>query len=95
MIWESLSCGDVVYCNFLWKEVSDQTMQRPNRVLEERRDAEAVIGTETVETFFDGESRMVLHADIVAAQGKIVCELLWRFAWKAVLYLSWQGCDHG
>ena len=61
MLFTVTSCG---------KEVSDQTIAATEQSSEERRDAEAVMGRNGG-NFFDGESRMVLHADIVAAQEKL------------------------
>ena len=48
MLFTVTSCG---------KEVSDQTIATTEQSSEERRDAEAVMGTENGGNFFDGESR--------------------------------------
>ena len=74
MLLTVTSCG---------KEVSDQTIAATEQSSEERRDAEAVMRTETTEAFSTEKA------------GWFCLRTLWRFAWKAVFYLSWQGCDHG
>lgn len=62
MLFTVTSCG---------KEVSDQTIAATEQSSEESRAAEAVMGTETVETFSTEKAGRVLHADIVAAQEKL------------------------
>lgn len=69
-----LSGGDAAYCDFLWKEVSDQTIAATEQSSEERRDAEAVMGTETVETF-STEKAGWFCMQTLWRRRKIVCEL--------------------
>ena len=85
MLFTVTSCG---------KEVSDQTIAATEQSSEERRDAEAVMGTETVETF-STEKAGWFCMQTLWRRRKNCLRTLWRFAWKAVFYLSWQGCDHG
>ena len=53
-----------------------------------------VMGTETVETF-STEKAGWFCMQTLWRRRKNCLRTLWRFAWKAVFYLSWQGCDHG
>ena len=85
MLFTVTSCG---------KEVSDQTIAATEQSSEERRDAEAVMGTETVETF-STEKAGWFSMQTLWRRRKNCLRTLWRFTWKAVFNLSWQGCDHG
>lgn len=85
MLFTVTSCG---------KEVSDQTIAATEQSSEESRAAETVIGTETVETF-STEKAGGFCMQTLWRRRKNCLRTLWRFAWKAVFYLSWQGCDHG
>ena len=80
MLFTVTSCG---------KEVSDQTIAAT-----EQSSEEAVMGTETVETF-SMEKAGWFCMQTLWRRRKNCLRTLWRFAWKAVFYLSWQGCDHG
>ena len=65
MLFTVTSCG---------KEVSDQTIAATEQSSEERRDAEAVMGTETVETF-STEKAGWFCMQTLWRRRKIVCEL--------------------
>ena len=82
MLFTVTSCG---------KEVSDQTIATTEQSSEERRDAEAVMGTETFSTEKAGLFCMQTFLFFI----NNCLRTLWRFTWKAVFNLSWQGCDHG
>ena len=79
MLFTVTSCG---------KEVSDQTIAATEQSSEESRAAE------TVETF-STEKAGGFCMQTLWRRRKNCLRTLWRFAWKAVFYLSWQGCDHG
>ena len=66
------------------KEVSDQTIAATEQSSEESRAAEAVM-----------EKAGWFCMQTLWRRRKNCLRTLWRFAWKAVFYLSWQGCDHG
>lgn len=85
MLFTVTSCG---------KEVSDQTIAATEQSSEERRDAEAVMRTETTEAF-STEKAGWFCMQTLWRRRKNCLRTLWRFTWKAVFNLSWQGCDHG
>lgn len=76
------------------KQVSDQSIAATEQSSEEIRAAEAVMGTETVETF-STEKAGWFGMQTLWRRRKNCLRTLWRFTWKAVFNLSWQGCDHG
>ena len=85
MLFTVTSCG---------KEVSDQTIAATEQSSEERRDAETVMRTETAEAF-STEKAGRFCMQTLWRRRKNCLRTLWRFTWKAVFNLSWQGCDHG
>lgn len=76
------------------KEVSDQTIAATEQGSEESHAAEAVMRTETTEAF-STEKAGWFCMQTLWRRRKNCLRTLWRFTWKAVFNLSWQGCDHG
>lgn len=85
MLFTVTSCG---------KEVSDQTIAATEQSSEESRAAETVMRTETAEAF-STEKAGRFGMQTLWRRRKNCLRALWRFTWKAVFNLSWQGCDHG
>ena len=85
MLFTVTSCG---------KEVSDQTIAATEQSSEESRAAETVMRTETAEAF-STEKAGRFGMQTLWRRRKNCLRTLWRFTWKAVFNLSWQGCDHG
>lgn len=85
MLFTVTSCG---------KEVSDQTIATTEQSSEESRAAETVMRTETAEAF-STEKAGRFCMQTLWRRRKNCLRTLWRFTWKAVFNLSWQGCDHG
>ena len=85
MLFTVTSCG---------KEVSDQTIAATEQSSEESRAAETVMRTETAEAFSTGKAGRFCMQTLWWRR-KNCLRTLWRFTWKAVFNLSWQGCDHG
>lgn len=79
MLFTVTSCG---------KEVSDQTIATTEQSSEERRDAEAVMGTETVETFSTEKAGRVGIPDDLVYAAVIHVEINPEFN----LYLDAEGC---
>ena len=79
MLFIVTSCG---------KEVSDQTIAATEQSSEERRDAEAVMGTETVETFSTEKAGRVGIPDDLVYAAVIHVEINPEFN----LYLDAEGC---
>lgn len=79
MLFTVTSCG---------KEVSDQTIAATEQSSEERRDAEAVMGTETVETFSTEKAGRVGIPDDLVYAAVIHVEINPEFN----LYLDAEGC---
>lgn len=79
MLFIVTSCG---------KEVSDQTIAATEQSSEERRDAEAVMGTETVETFSTEKAGGVGMPDDLVYAAVIHVEINPEFN----LYLDAEGC---
>lgn len=79
MLFTVTSCG---------KEVSDQTIAATEQSSEERRDAEAVMGTETVETFSTEKAGRVGIPDDLVYAAVIHVKINPEFN----LYLDSEGC---
>lgn len=79
MLFTVTSCG---------KEVSDQTIAATEQSSEERRDAEAVIGTETAEAFSTEKAGRVGIPDDLVYAAVIHVEINPEFN----LYLDAEGC---
>ena len=84
--------GCIVYVEYLNEDAADlfETVDLTGQKLADGM--ETIVGAAEEKGYLTGQNEVT--TDVVWVQENCL-RTLWRFAWKAVLYLSWQGCDHG